>query len=422
MRPDFPRRPVLAVRSLPWLLPLFLLGLMLSATLAKTLATLFAVAGMAAALAPGRWLDRLDRRFMLACAVLPLAYALNMLVLGWHARALDRPAHLLGAVLVYALFRRVGLSRRALLVGLAATGLAAGVVAVMAVGYGGGPGLLALNSGRPMGPFSSPGPFGNYAAVVAVAGLAAGLAVGLRPLVGAPALALLAITGGLMAALLSGTRSAWAALPLMAAVVLTMPGRRPVSRRRLAAGVAALLVAALLAAGLVGARLGEGIAEVQAYLADPLSPSARETSLGLRLLSWQWGWQQFLAHPLFGIGLGNFRGVVAEAVAAGTLPVILTTFGGLHNLFIDHLVTTGLVGTLAMLGFWAGGLAHFLAARRSGDPDRRLFGSWGLVLLVGEGVFANVGSLFASYLGTLCFCVLLAVFAAGAHPATPVRD
>ena len=88
----------------------------------------------------------------------------------------------------------------------------------MAVGSGGGQGLMALNAGRPMGPFSSPGPFGNYSAVVAVAGLAGGLAVGVRTLPGTPALALLAITGGLMAALLSETRSAWAALPLMRAI------------------------------------------------------------------------------------------------------------------------------------------------------------------------------------------------------------
>jgi O-antigen ligase len=200
-----------------------------------------------------------------------------------------------------------------------------------------------------------------------------------------------------------------------------MPGRRPIPRRWVIAGCVSALLAALLASELVGARLAEGIAEVRAYVANPGSPSARETSLGLRLLSWQWGWEQFLANPVFGIGLGNFRSAVAAAVAAGTLPPILTTFGGLHNLFIDHLTTTGLVGTVAMLAFWAGALGHFIVARRSRDADKRLFATWGLMLLMGELVFSNVGSLFASSLGTLCFCVLLAVFAAGAHPATPMR-
>ena len=413
--------PGLAASLEPWLAPLFLLGLMLSAGLARNLAVLMAAGGLVLAVMSGYRPDRLDRRFMLACAALPATYLLNMALLGWNARALDRPAHLLAALLVYLLFRKQGISRRSMLFGLALAGLAAGALAALAVGSGGGPGLLALNSGRPMGPFSSPGPFGNYSAVVAVAGLAGGLAVGGRPLSGAPALAVLAIAGGLMAALLSETRSAWTALPLMALAVLTMPDRRAIPRRWVITGVVSALLATLLASELVGMRLAEGISEVRAYLADPGSSSARETSLGLRLLSWQWGWEQFLANPVFGIGLGNFRNAVASAVAAGTLPPILNTFGGLHNLFIDHLTTTGVVGTLAMLAFWAGTLGHFIAARRSPDADKRLFATWGLVLLIGELVFSNVGSMFASSLGTLGFSVLLAVFAAGAHPATPAR-
>ena len=43
------------------------------------------------------------------------------------------------------------------------------------------------------------------------------------------------------------------------------------------------------------------------------------------------------------------------------------------------------------------------------------------MLLAAELVFASVGSMFASSLGTVAFTVLLAVCAAGAHPATPER-
>ncbi|MBK7849470.1 MAG: hypothetical protein IPJ73_21850 [Zoogloea sp.] len=76
-------------RVAPWLLPLFLLGLMLSAGLARNLAVLMAAGGLVLAVTPGYPLDRLDRRFMLACAVLPVTYLLNMALLGWNARALS---------------------------------------------------------------------------------------------------------------------------------------------------------------------------------------------------------------------------------------------------------------------------------------------------------------------------------------------
>ena len=92
--------------------------------------------------------------------------------------------------------------------------------------------------------------------------------------------------------------------------------------------------------------------------------------MGLRLLSWEWGWQQFLAHPLLGIGVANFRATVDAAVAAGALPEVLRNFNGLHNLLVDHLTTTGLVGTLAMLGFWVGMFLYFRAVRRRADGPR----------------------------------------------------
>lgn len=418
----FARRPVWLAARVSWLLPLFFAGLVVSAGLAKACAVLMAGLGLAAVCLPGHRLDALDRRFMLAAAILPAAYVLNMALLGWNFRLLDRPTHLLAAILVYLLFRRVGVARVSVLRGLAIAGTGCMLVALVALARGGGEGLLALNSGRPMGPFSSPGPFGNYSAVVAMVALAGGLAASNGRVRGGPPLMVpLAIIGGTAAALFSETRSAWVALPLMGLLALQMPGRQRLPRRPLVlAGVLLLLVALLIGQRIWG-RLELGVFEILAYLANPAAQSARETSLGLRLLSWQWGWEQFLAHPWLGLGMANFRGAVASAVAAGVLPPILVNFNGLHNLFIDHLTTTGVLGTLAMLAFWIGMVGFFAAQRRAADPDKRLFATWGLMLLLGEFVFSNVGSMFASSLGALTFTVMLAVFAAGAHPATPAR-
>lgn len=424
MRAEAGRLVALLGRLLPWLLPAFLVSLMLSGALARNLALVLMLLGLLAVATPGRRIDRLDRRFMLAAAVLPAAYVLNMAVLGWNMRVFDRPAHLLWAIPVYLLVRRCGLSSRALLAGFAAAGLAAGGVALLAKSeLFGGP-LMRLEFGRPMGPFSSPGPFGNYSAVIAMACLAGWLGgAGLRGGRWVRLAALLGVSGGLVASLLSETRSAWASLPVMALVAATvLVGGRPAGRRGLAAVVAAvLLVAGLLAVDTVHERLLLGANEVRAYLADPTAAAARETSMGLRLLSWEWGWQQFLAHPLLGIGVANFRATVDAAVAAGALPEVLRNFNGLHNLLVDHLTTTGLVGTLAMLGFWVGMVRYFGAARRAAEGPRQLFACWGLMALAAEFVFSSVGSMFASSLGTVAFTVLLAVCAAGAHPATPER-
>jgi len=413
-------------QALPWLLAAFLAALMLSGAAARNLAIIMAVAGLVMQMLPGRPFDRRDLSFALAAAVLPAAYLLNMAVCGWNLKLLDRPAHLLWAIPVYLLVRRCGASPRNLLVGLGLAGLLAGGVALLAERSLLGSGELArLDQGRPMGPYSSPGAFGNYSAVIAVACLAGWLAwaqdrtnAWLRPLV------LLGMGGGAAAALSSETRSAWAAIPVMAALGVAVLGQGGTRRRWLAvAGIVVALGTGLLFVEVVRERLLLGISEVLAYVADPSAQSARETSIGLRLLSWQWGWEQFLAHPVFGIGLAGFRPAVDSAVAAGKLPVVLGTFSGLHNLVVDHLAKTGLVGSFAMCLMWLGMFRYFLSARRVvADPSRRLFVVWGLMLLAGELVFASVGSMFASSLGTVAFTVLLAVFAAGAHPETPSRS
>ncbi len=409
---------------LPWLLAAFPVALMLSSAAARNLAIALAVAGLLMQTLPGRPFDRRDLDFALAAAVLPAVYLLNMAVCGWSLKLFDRPAHLLWAIPVYLLVRRCGASPKTVLAGLAFGGVAAGAVALLAdKGLLGSGELARLDQGRPMGPYSSPGAFGNYSAVIAMACLAGGLAwaqhrtrAWLRPLV------LLGLVGGVGAALLSETRSAWAAMPVMAALGVAVLGQGGPRRRWLAvAGIVVVLGVALLFIDVVRERLLLGIGEVQAYLADPSAPGARETSMGLRLLSWQWGWEQFLAHPVFGIGLAGFRPAVDAAVAAGTLPAVLGSFSGLHNLVVDHLAKTGLVGTAAMALFWIGMFRYFLGARRVADPYKRLFVALGLMLLAGELIFASVGSMFASALGTVAFTVLLAVFAAGAHPATPSR-
>ena len=118
--------------------------------------------------------------------------------------------------------------------------------------------LARLEQGRPMGPYSSPGGFGNYSAGIAMACLAGGLArvqhrtrAWLRPLV------LLGLVSGVGAALLSETRSAWAAMPVMAALGVAVLRQGGTRRRWLAlAGIAAILSYPGPSVQLVSGRIG----------------------------------------------------------------------------------------------------------------------------------------------------------------------
>jgi len=65
----------------------------------------------------------------------------------------------------------------------------------------------------------------------------------------------------------------------------------------------------------------------------------------VRMLLWQDAWDQFLTHPLLGVGLGN-KGFISKANLGLFYP---TT----HNFILQSLAETGILGTTMMLVFYA---------------------------------------------------------------------
>jgi len=82
-----------------------------------------------------------------------------------------------------------------------------------------------------------------------------------------------------------------------------------------------------------------------------------------RLAHWQAGIRMFNGAPWLGIGIGNY-GVVYPSFA---LPHWYDPLGHAHNLYINFLAETGILGTVAFLAFWAS--AATLAYRTAQNPD-----------------------------------------------------
>ncbi|MCI0331298.1 MAG: O-antigen ligase family protein [candidate division Zixibacteria bacterium] len=73
-------------------------------------------------------------------------------------------------------------------------------------------------------------------------------------------------------------------------------------------------------------------------------------SVYLRLFLWGVAWKLFLEHPLTGIGMGQFAGMIGQYPEMKNLAVFEWTRGlSAHNLPFTFLAETGLVGTLAFL-------------------------------------------------------------------------
>jgi O-antigen ligase len=95
---------------------------------------------------------------------------------------------------------------------------------------------------------------------------------------------------------------------------------------------------------------------------------------------WTVGWRMFEAHPLNGVGAGNFPvssvhylqrpGLVTSALYIVDVPKVA------HNIYLEQLATIGVPGLLAMLGIFIAGIAAALRAahifERLGDVELEL--------------------------------------------------
>lgn len=163
-------------------------------------------------------------------------------------------------------------------------------------------------------------------------------------LLGSTALMLLALAASL-------SRSAWIALALsLVAMLLCHGGRR-----------ALLLLGPLALVGTLGVLLGAfgwlpplvasrlTVLLENFTLFDPRAVTLTSENFALvqRMSLWQAAWDMFLAHPLIGVGPGNFDVAYLQYALPGwpQLP------GHAHNYYLNLLAETGLLGLGAYLLF-----------------------------------------------------------------------
>ena len=227
---------------------------------------------------------------------------------------------------------------------------------------------------RAYGTFRQPNPYAGdlgYLAPVA-ASLALGALGRWRCDRRAVHLALALVCAGTALALAAGIVMSWSRggwLGLIAGL-LAVAGLR--SRRTAAVTAAGLaLLVMILAAGGAGwlpGPIAARVGDLGGYVAGP-NPARTEItdanfSVLERLAHWQAGQRMFDAHPWLGVGIGNY-GVNYPTYA---LPHWYISLGHAHNIFLNFLAETGIIGFAAFVAFWLGtaGLAWRIALRSTG--------------------------------------------------------
>jgi O-antigen ligase len=275
-------------------------------------------------------------------------------------------AELIAMALYAATHLRSAADARFVAWGLIAAGVAEAGVGLFQFATGRGPESFQIGPFiRAYGDFAQPNAFAGYMALV----LPFSLAWSLFPGRGRPFAmgATLFLTAALLASL---SRGAWLGTALGVAAMSLAWTRH--AKRVLAAGVG-LIIFLIPAAkvGIVPASVADRLTVILdnywVFDVQTVQPDSGTWAIVERMAHWQAGWAMAMAHPLVGVGPGNYETVYPDYF----LTTWVEPLGHAHNLYLNMFAELGVVGLLAFLAFT---IAIFV----------RIIQGWRLTTHVGE--------------------------------------
>jgi putative inorganic carbon (HCO3(-)) transporter len=258
-----------------------------------------------------------------------------------------------------------GRSPRPVMLAIAAAGAIEAIIGLVQFGLGIGPDEFRVLGRfmRAYGTFFQPNPFAGHLGLCLPFALAWALASG------GPGLWERLSAGLAAAAMLAGivasfSRGAWLAI----AVALAFMGliwKPKLTVLGIVAAIAFVLFGPPLRQSLVLQRLSGGLSELPGLNVARVVPTDENWALVERLAHWQSAWYMFASRPWLGVGLGNYE----VAYPDFSLPRWQQALGHAHNVYLNVLAETGLIGLFAYIALMlsALGRAVYLGVRTHGE-------------------------------------------------------
>jgi O-antigen ligase len=169
------------------------------------------------------------------------------------------------------------------------------------------------------------------------------------------------LSGGLLLQVvglfLTLTRGAWVALAGgLATATLMLKRRGP-----LIVGVALLAVVVGFAAG--DARVRRKIVSIPHLVSGPT-----DVNVSTRFVLWDVSWNLIKRHPILGVGMGDFTSEAEKLIGERHVETATDS----HNVYLQVLVTRGLLGFIPFVYFWVVVLRGLVRARPPSGPRHAL--------------------------------------------------
>ncbi len=155
---------------------------------------------------------------------------------------------------------------------------------------------------------------------------------------------IIAMLASLYASILSGTRGAWLALPFVLFLFFCLL-RKHVAWKQIGVFVTVLTV---LIFALPNNHVNTGMIRIGKGIEQFITGEKLNTSEGERIMIWQIALSVWQENPLLGTGIGDFKHETKSRIEKG-LTNLMDNYGHAHNIYLDALATTGLLGFSALL-------------------------------------------------------------------------
>jgi O-antigen ligase len=305
-------------------------------------------------------LDSLERRNLLLFVLMFLAIVVSGLANGWT----DNQTRGFGVYVRYVAFVPIYFLLRSTAQGLQAFAIGCAFAAVLLVGQGLYD-VLWLEKARAYGVYDSPGLFAGQAVVFGLASVL--LRHESRPDSWQRLLANVGLACAVVAVGLSGSRSTFVALSLLALSVLVWrwPLRKRASLALAVAASAGLLYASL---PMVKEQVNRGAEEIEVYFSyDNPVLVPEHGSVGQRLEMWRAAAMVIVDHPLLGVGWRGFGSAAQTYVDQGRAHPSSVFHPHPHNTYLEFFVSAGVLG-FGLLMAWGWLVTRQIAQHRAFRP------------------------------------------------------
>ncbi|MFM0597974.1 O-antigen ligase family protein [Paraburkholderia dilworthii] len=396
-------------------LTLLLQGGASAASIAATLISLALLLGPRSwtGLAPLRW-DQVDARLCIAMACPLVAVLISELS---HAKVvpntLDSPARFLAAMPLFLVLRQA-LPRT-----LAWSDLSFALGALASLGI-----LLIAPQysgiGRVSSRFLNPIHFGDIALILGVLSILS-LNWWRKDSLPVRILKIAGLLAGLAASVLTGSRGGWAAVPVVAVLILYMRGRGKSRRWNVLLPLAIIAIVAGVFVFSSSAR--ERFTILQSDVTH-YQEGQRDTSVGIRLQLYETALKIVENHPLLGLGAHGFRDSMQSFEDAGMLTPLAAQNGKgeTHNQFFAYLTDYGMLGGFALLCIYVAPGVLFWRRLNAPNAPARSAALMGLTFVVSFWIFGLTVETFDLKMTVAFYATMVAILAALATYADKAGD